>query len=329
MKIDKIKYYITGIGISYAFYGLKYKFYDTTNDYARLKYGKELFLKRKLKKIIKQYKNKSNKNIRLNDKSKEHLQYFPIWFCWFQGIDKAPETVKCCYNSLVENIKQAQNVKINIITLENISDYIEIPEIIKKKFSKKKISLALYSDFIRIALLSKYGGFWIDSTVLVTSDISNLCKDYKYYTKKSDMVELHFGNYLLQGRFAIHLLKIDNNELLINFLYDALMYYYKKFDVPVDYYLTNLLVDIAYKEFPEVKKMMDKLQINDHGIESKLNEKLNKEFDNNLYKVFTNNMPFQKLSYKGEPYACKINNKETFYGYIKNKYLKGEPHEQK
>lgn len=326
MNVNKIKYYITGVGIDYAIYGLKYKFYDTTNDYARLKYGKELFLKKKLKKIIKKYKSKTNKNIRLYDVNKRHLNYFPIWFCWFQGLENAPEIVKCCYNSLLKNIKKSNNIKINIITMDNIENYIEIPKLIKKKFQDGKIPMALYSDFIRIALLSKYGGFWIDSTVLVTSDISDLCTNYNYYTKKSDMVELHFGNYLLQGRFAIHLLKIDNNELLINFLYDSLLYYYKKFNAPVDYYLTNLLVDIAYKEFPEVKKMMDDLETNDHGLESKLNEKLNEKFDKNLYELYVNNMPFQKLSHKGQ-YQCKVNDELTFYGYIKNKYLQGEKNE--
>ena len=39
-KINKILYFIKGIGLDYALYGMKYKFQDTTTDFARLKYGK-------------------------------------------------------------------------------------------------------------------------------------------------------------------------------------------------------------------------------------------------------------------------------------------------
>lgn len=316
-KINKILYFIKGIGLDYALYGMKYKFQDTTTDFARLKYGKEKFLKNKLKRIIKKYKNNSKK-ISLFKENKAHFDKFPIWFCWFQGIENAPEIVKCCYNSLKKNI--GANQEIRVITLDNIEKYISIPEHIKNKFEQNKISMALYSDFIRIALLSQYGGFWIDSTVLVTENIENICSNYNFYTKKSDMAELHFGNYLLQGRFAIHLVKADNDNFLINFLYDALSYYHKKFNAPVDYYLTNLLVDMAYKEFSNVKRMFDELPVNDHGFESKLNERIDDYFDENLYNIYLKNMPFQKLSYKSHKFLKTLNNKKTFYGHIYNEY---------
>lgn len=322
-KINKILYYIKGVGLDYAIYGIKYKFNDTISDFSRLKYGKELFLRRKLNCIISKYK-KNNKKLRLYSNDKKHLNKFPIWFCWFQGIENAPTIVKNCYNSLKMNISDKQ--EIIVITLDNVEEYIEIPKHIKKKFEDKKISMALYSDFIRIALLSKYGGFWIDSTVLVTSDISKICENYEFYTKKSDMVELHFGNYLVQGRFAIHLVKADNDNFLINFLYDSLYYYYKRFDAPIDYYLTNLIVDIAYKEFEVVRKMFDNLQVNDHGLESKLNEKLDLKYDNDIYRVYLANMPFQKLSYKAHEFRKEIDGEETFYGHICNEY-KGELNE--
>ena len=102
-KINKILYFIKGIGLDYSLYGMKYKFQDTTSDFARLKYGKEKFLKRKLKRIIKEYRNNSKK-ISLFKENKEHFDKFPIWFCWFQGIENAPEIVKCCFNSLKKNI---------------------------------------------------------------------------------------------------------------------------------------------------------------------------------------------------------------------------------
>ena len=48
---------------------------------------------------------------------------------------------------------------------------------ITDKFNGGKISIANYSDVIRMALLYQYGGYWIDSTVLLSDgwdDYSNL-----------------------------------------------------------------------------------------------------------------------------------------------------------
>ena len=77
-KINKILYFIKGIGLDYALYGMKYKFQDTKTDFARLKYGKEKFLKNKLKRVIKKYKNNS-KQISLFKGNKTHFDKFPIF----------------------------------------------------------------------------------------------------------------------------------------------------------------------------------------------------------------------------------------------------------
>ena len=70
--------------------------------------------------------------------------------------------------------------------------------------------------------------------------------------------------------------------------------------------------------------MMDSLKINDHGLESKLNEQLDSTFDENKFSMYAENMPFQKLSYKFSEFKEEIDNKQTFYGYIKNHYLNVE-----
>lgn len=316
---EKIKKYYKGVNIKFLLYAYKYNFNNPQINYATVKYGKSKFLKKYLKRIIKKYQ-KGEKGIYC-DFEKIHLTKFPIWFCWFQGIENAPDIVKICQKSLEENIDKDKQ-EIHYITLKNVDQYIKIPKHIKEKFEKNIISYTFYSDFIRTAILAKYGGFWIDSTVLVTENISSLC-NYEYYTKKSDRIEDNFGNYLIQGRFAIHLLKLDNDNMLINFLYDALYLYYKKFNIPVDYFMTNLIVDIAYNNLKEVRKMMDELPVNDRGLEARLCENLNNKFSQTEYDVYCQNMPFQKLSNKLKNYNLLTEKgEETFFGKLKNKYLK-------
>lgn len=316
-KIKKALKYIKGAGLKYGLYGLKYRF-DNNLDYSRIKYGKKKFIYSKIKNTVKKYKNNSNdKKLSINSKDKMHLEEFPIWVCWFQGIEQAPEIVKVCVKSIQENI--SKNAKVHIITFGNLGEYVKIPDIITKKMKQGNITLTQYSDIIRYALLSKYGGFWIDSTILVTSNIEYLC-NYEYYTRKSDRLELNFGNYMIQGRFTVHLNKGDYNNYLYNFIYDAYIEYYKKMNISVDYFLTSFFVDIAYENIPKCRDMMDKLEYNDEGLEARLCENLNNIYNEEKYKRYCDNMPFQKLSYKLDKYIRQVDGNLTFYGYIMKQY---------
>lgn len=317
-KIRKILRYISGAGIKYGIYGLKYRF-DSDIDYSKKKYGKKKFIYKKIKRTVKQYKKyEKYPKLRINDKNKKNLEKFPVWVCWFQGIEQAPEMVKICVESIYRNI--GENAQVNIITFDNIDEYIDIPNFIKRKLEKGNITLTQYSDIVRFALLSKYGGFWIDSTILVTSSIENLC-NYEYYTKKSDRLEPNFGNYLIQGRFTLHLNKGDNKNILYNFIYDAFLEYYKKMNISVDYFLALFFVDIAYEYIPKCRKMIDDLEYNDRGLESRLCENLNKEYSKDEFEIYCKNMPFQKLSYKLKEFKEKTEDgKITFYGMIKKNY---------
>lgn len=316
-KITKVLKYIKGAGILYGIYGFKYKLYSEL-DYSKRKYGKKKFAYKKIKGIVKKYQHyENNSKLSINNTNKKHLDKFPIWVCWFQGICQAPEIVKMCLNTIQKNI--SENSQVHIITFENLDSYVNIPKLIKEKVKRGNITLTQYSDIIRFALLSKYGGFWIDSTVLVTSKIDDLC-NYEYYTKKSDRLELNFGNYLIQGRFTTHLNKGDNTNILYNFIYDAYIEYYKKMNISIDYFLTNIFADIAYEYIPKCRKMMDELPYNDKGMESRLCENLNQKYNEEEFQQYCKNMPFQKLSYKLKEYKEEKDGDITFYGYLMNKY---------
>lgn len=58
--------------------------------------------------------------------------------------------------------------KINVVTVENINEYVSFPQHVIKKFNAGKISLTHLSDLLRLELLINYGGIWADSTVFCT-----------------------------------------------------------------------------------------------------------------------------------------------------------------
>lgn len=98
-----------------------------------------------------------------------------VWVCWFQGIENAPNLVKKCYKSLQENLYDKEIV---LITSENMNKYVQFPNYIIEKWNAGLITNTHMTDLLRLELLIRYGGMWVDATVLCTSRSKNIPKYY-------------------------------------------------------------------------------------------------------------------------------------------------------
>ena len=82
----------------------------------------------------------------------------PIWICWLDGIENAPLLVQKCVSSIKKN---AGNHPVNIITQDNYTEFVTLPEYIMEKKEKGLIGAAHFSDVLRVCLLAQYGGLWL------------------------------------------------------------------------------------------------------------------------------------------------------------------------
>jgi len=96
-----------------------------------------------------------------------------IWFLWFQGYEKAPYVVKKCLASWREN---NPGWKIVFLEEQNLKEYIDTKEIIGGNDSY--VSRQALSDIIRINLLKKYGGVWVDSTCFCCNPLDDWLDSY-------------------------------------------------------------------------------------------------------------------------------------------------------
>jgi hypothetical protein len=95
-----------------------------------------------------------------------------IWFLWYQGLTDAPLVVKKCYESW-----QKYNPEWEVIFLDehNLKDYI-IPKLPAEKLNQ--LSKNHQSDLLRVELLSKYGGVWVDATCLCQVPLDDWLEEY-------------------------------------------------------------------------------------------------------------------------------------------------------
>lgn len=81
-----------------------------------------------------------------------------IWIMWLQGPDKMPPVARQCYNSW-----RALNPDWKIVFLDenNYGDYVDIKAVLA---TDNHLEVQAVADVIRINLLAKHGGVWIDAT---------------------------------------------------------------------------------------------------------------------------------------------------------------------
>jgi hypothetical protein len=84
-----------------------------------------------------------------------------IWIYWHQGWDNAPEICKTCLASWESKNPGWTVQKLSRDTLDK---YIDLPHDIPE-IEHKNITFTSLSDIIRIFLLEKFGGIWVDSTL--------------------------------------------------------------------------------------------------------------------------------------------------------------------
>ena len=91
-----------------------------------------------------------------------------VWQLWLQGEDNAPPVVRMCIESVRRHTKPLKHV---LLDERNYGEYVELPEHIVRLHESGEMSHASFADYLRIALLAKYGGVWVDATVLITAPV--------------------------------------------------------------------------------------------------------------------------------------------------------------
>ena len=219
-----------------------------------MKFGKPTILHNRI--LI----NKSNQDRLLRKYRKEYQKVFDsfkfdedleqkkvkvIWVFWYQGIDQAPTIIKKCIES---QKKYSKDYEIRIITKDNISKYVQLPDFIMEKFKKGIISFTHFSDLLRISLLAEYGGIWLDSTVLLTDFLPEYITNNKLFVYKnveldrSDEVQIVASSWLISSY---------TNQKIVLLTKELLYEYWKRNNKLYDYFLFHIFFKMSSDFFKE------------------------------------------------------------------------------
>lgn len=90
-----------------------------------------------------------------------------IWSFWEEGFEAAPPLVQLC----VATWRKHSGIRdIRLLHSENIHSYLTRQDL---PITFESLPVQMKSDAIRLALLSRYGGIWLDASTLVTAAVHN------------------------------------------------------------------------------------------------------------------------------------------------------------
>lgn len=212
-----------------------------------------------------------------------------VWICWFQGINQAPALVQKCYQSVKENMADKDVV---LLTTENMFDYIQLPPFIVEKWKAGIITHTHMTDLMRLELLIRYGGLWLDATVF--------CSDSSIpsYFYQSD---LFMYQCLKPGRdghanyISSWLMSAKTNSKVLMAARDLCYAYWKENNSMWDYFLLHDFITIVLDRFQEdARAIVPRDNATPHILLLRLFDK----FDEETWNVIKSQTQFHKLTYK-------------------------------
>lgn len=236
-----------------------------------------------------------------------------IWVFWWQGENEMPSVIKECYKSIVRNANERE---VRLLTKTNYSKYVQMPEHIECKFKQKLIGFPHYSDMLRLQLLARYGGLWIDAAVYVTKPIE--FPEYPFFSPKISATATDTPHLSL---WVIGVMGGGAGMPLFNFAYEMLVAYWAKYNGAFHYLMFDYFIRYGYEHIPWIKTLIDSRPLLSPDFFSTryiFNQEVDYEFLDELIKRNS----FLSLTYRIPYPEYAENGKETYYTALLKKYTR-------
>lgn len=239
-----------------------------------------------------------------------------IFTFWDTGWNKAPYVCqKCIYSWSFYN----PEYKIIKLDKKNVYKYLD-SNFLDKLWKKNQIQTQ--SDILRLNLLNKYGGIWVDSTLLCTQplyhwlpcylDIGFFTLSYHSRVKKGIIVpdEYKLNNcfsrkYKISSISSFFIVSNKDNYILNTFTKEYNLFWKDRY-ISYNYFNFHSVFNRLYKKNFKFKKILDKMPIFDSRLVVLTDDYVdNLEFDlskpptkNRLRIINNKNIPLLKLSHQ-------------------------------
>ncbi|MEU7906982.1 capsular polysaccharide synthesis protein [Actinoplanes sp. NPDC049118] len=157
----------------------------------------------------------------------------PIFIYWAQGFEAAPALVRRCAETLRANNPRAQ---VHELSDANLAYYVDMPPDLVDALGDNKTN---FSDLLRLALLEKFGGIWVDATVYAPVALSE--------PVERALGDSHFFAFNYHGPYISNWFLAARPGSYVAHLWRAAMYlWWEKRGELIDYFLAHHVFEMLY-----------------------------------------------------------------------------------
>jgi hypothetical protein len=171
----------------------------------------------------------------------------PIWQYWAQGEDAAPDIVRACLRSVR---RHAGGRDVVLIDEASRSQYVSVPDYILEKRDTNKMTLTHFSNILRLELLSRYGGTWIDATVLLTAPIPEFVERVPFFVFQRARDPMVLATWFIHAA---------SSHPLVESTKSALLSYWASNDALADYSMFRHLFEANIVLYPELERLWNEV----------------------------------------------------------------------
>ncbi len=207
----------------------------------------------------------------------------PAFVFWNTGALNAPKLVKTC----IHQMHSVYGEKLVELSSRNLEEY--LPEA-RQLRRVAKLWPANYSDAIRVGLLARHGGVWLDATVFT---VENSLLQTEKYLKSDFFVHIYNG-----PRIASWFMVARPGSHQARMLYAAMLNYWSTNRKLKNYFLFHDVFEVLYHLDPKFKAEFDAGSQLDARPSLNLQKALWLARDEEAMNEILEDRPVQKLTYK-------------------------------
>lgn len=217
-----------------------------------------------------------------------------IWTTWLQGENEAPKVMKACWRSWRRHLP---DYELRIVTLDNHRQWADLPEELIEKYRRGIMPPALLSDVLRLDLLTRHGGTWIDGTVLCTGFAAERLQRQWAAVEASPLC---LFRYFEQGRkeatgLSTWFISASPGHAVLTAARNMLVAYWRDYNCTLNYYLPHLFISAALDRHPHAVATMPRLN---SRFSLLLGAALTSPFDAEAWRDLTDHVAFHKLNFR-------------------------------
>jgi len=208
-----------------------------------------------------------------------------VYTYWHSGFTSAPEIVQACHRSL---LKQAQ-IDVEVLDNMRMSSFVDAPQAIIKKLQNRQ---AFLTDLVRMMLLAKYGGTWVDATCFISKPlpkVQDICGESGFFTFRDVGLKGRISNWYLAAKPGSYVARIMTAALIKYWTEKQRFEQYAFFH---DIFECFYLLDSRFADEVDGALVLDRMPPHD------LQKIMNRKFDKQRLDALLNSLGIHKLTHK-------------------------------